>query len=82
MLLRLQGVMVDNTRKMNAMSTASRQAASQRRSAHHSEGTIFEEDDQGRTVVEWRVIATFLDRVFFILYIIAMIVSFCIVFPR
>lgn len=73
--------MVDNTRKMNAMSTSARQAAASH-NTHYHDSSFFEEDDEGRTVVEWRVIATFVDRVFFILYIVAMIVSFCVVFPR
>lgn len=47
-----------------------------------TKGSTFEVDENGRIVVEWRVLATALDRFFFIIYSLCMVVSWIALFPR
>ena len=41
-----------------------------------------EVDEHGRAMMEWSVLATVVDRVFFLLYVICFALSFCLIFPR
>lgn len=43
---------------------------------------ITDKDTKNRKAEEWRVIALVLDRLFFFLYLIAIIISICTIFPR